>query len=62
MCGEEHAGHFIRMKRRHSPASAHGRLLDDLVVVGSALGSAGVQRRTDGLLHDVNPAAGEADS
>ena len=36
------------------------RLLDDLVVVGSALGSAGVQRRTDGLLHDVNPATGEA--
>ena len=30
------------------------RLLDDLVVVGSDLWNTGLQRRSDGLLHDVN--------
>ena len=40
-----------------TPPLAQG-LLDDLVVVlGSILGSAGVQRRIDGLLHNVNGGA-----
>ena len=61
MCGEEHAGLPICIERRPvSRVRNTDRLLDDLVVVGSALESAGVQRRTDGLLHDVNPAAGDA--
>src|SRR5215510_15763428 len=27
MCGEEHAGHSICIERRHSPASAHGKIV-----------------------------------
>ena len=45
MCGEEHAE---ARTPRHT-----WKMLDDIVVVGSILGSAGVQRRIDGLLHDV---------
>ena len=40
--------------------STHGRLLDDLVVVRVDPESAGVQRRIDGLLHDVKRRSAEA--
>jgi hypothetical protein len=42
MCGEEHAGRSICMERRPvSRVRNTGRLLDDLVVVGSALEALG---------------------
>ena len=55
MCGEEHAGHSRVGAPPYLPHPQHGRLLDDLVVVRVDPESAGVQRRIDGLLHDVNP-------
>ena len=45
MCGEEHAE---ARTPRHT-----WKMLDDIVVIRVDPGSAGVQRRIDGLLHDV---------
>jgi len=54
--GEEHV-RVIRITAATPPASTYGRLVRRLVVVKSLpfWGSAGLQRRADGLLHDVNP-------
>ena len=61
MCGEEHAGLSIYIERRPvSRVRNTDRLLDDLVVVRVDPESAGVQRRIDGLLHDVKRRSAEA--